>query len=95
MYVQDVNGKIYEATLNIAKAKDGRSILYDISNIKEVDRGVVPSIRKEKGLAHKSQPHNESIPQNYEKGNKKVEQAGKSATSTTNCIISDIDRNVN
>ncbi len=48
-YVQDKKGKIYEATLNIANAKDGRRILYSISNIKEVDEGVVPSTRNGRG----------------------------------------------
>ena len=35
-YVQDVNNNIYEATLSIANARDGRKILYDIST-KKVD----------------------------------------------------------
>ncbi len=48
-YVQDKKGKIYEATLNIANAKDGRRILYSISNIKEVDEGDVPSTRNGRG----------------------------------------------
>lgn len=33
-YVQDKNGAIWEATLNIANATDGRKILYDIGPIK-------------------------------------------------------------
>ncbi|MDY3971667.1 MAG: hypothetical protein SOZ28_03040 [Clostridia bacterium] len=27
-YMQDINGRIYEATLDIAKTADGRNILY-------------------------------------------------------------------
>ena len=59
-YAMDKNGKIYEMNLNIAKSRDGRKILYDINNIKEIDHGVVTS----KGLAHKNQSHKSSISQN-------------------------------
>ena len=61
-YAMDKNGKIYEMNLNIAKSRDGRKILYDINNIKEIDHGVVAS----KGLAHKNQSHKMSISQNEE-----------------------------
>ena len=43
-YIQQKDGSIYSATLNIAKTKDGRNILYDINNIKKVDDGVVASV---------------------------------------------------
>ena len=42
-YVQNRNGTIFETTLNIAKAKDGRKILYALSNTKKVDDGAVSS----------------------------------------------------
>ncbi|MBE6682430.1 MAG: hypothetical protein E7600_09140 [Ruminococcaceae bacterium] len=42
-YVQDVYGRIYEATLNIGKSKDGRKILYSVSNVKKVDEVPVSS----------------------------------------------------
>ena len=47
VYVQDKTGNIYVATLNIADGRD-RRILYDITNIRQIDRkkatgGVVPS----------------------------------------------------
>ena len=42
-YVQDRNNNVYEATLNIANARDGRRILYSISNVKKVDEGAVSS----------------------------------------------------
>ena len=42
-YMQDINGRIYEATLNIAKTADGRNILYALSNTKQIDEGDVPS----------------------------------------------------
>ena len=37
----DKYGKIYSVTLNIAKSKDGRNILYDINKINEVGYGDV------------------------------------------------------
>lgn len=61
-YVQDIKGKIYEATLNIAKASDGRNILYSISNVKEVDAGAVPSNLKGRG-SHISSTSKYSISQ--------------------------------
>ena len=39
-YVQDKNGAIWEATLNVANAADGRKILYDIGPIKKVGQSV-------------------------------------------------------
>ncbi len=33
------NGKIYEVTLNIARTRDGRNILYDINKIHQVAIG--------------------------------------------------------
>ncbi len=39
-YVQDKNGTIWEATLNIANATDGRKILYDIGPIKKVGQSI-------------------------------------------------------
>lgn len=37
------NNKIFEATINVAKARDGRNILYDINKIKEIGHGDVSS----------------------------------------------------
>ena len=39
-YVQDKNGTIWEATLNVANAADGRKILYDIGPIKKAGQSV-------------------------------------------------------
>lgn len=61
-YVQTRNGKIAEVTLNIAKARDGRKILYALSNIKEVDNGNVPSALKQEGPA-RNVNFKDSIPQ--------------------------------
>ena len=44
-YIQDKNGQIYETTLNIAKARDGRKILYALSNTKRIDEGDVSSMQ--------------------------------------------------
>lgn len=41
------DGKIYEATLNIGKAKDDRKILYDINKIRQV--GVTTFSAKQSG----------------------------------------------
>lgn len=37
VFLEDKIGAIYEATLNIANAKDGRRIIYSISNVKKID----------------------------------------------------------
>lgn len=50
--VMDKYGKIYSVTLNIAKSKDGRNILYDINKINEVGYGVVLSNAKGKRSSH-------------------------------------------
>lgn len=39
-YVQDKNGTIWDVTLNIANATDGRKILYDIGPIKKVGQSI-------------------------------------------------------
>ena len=48
----DKYGKIYSVTLNIAKSKDGRNILYDINKINEVGYGDVLSNAKVKRSSH-------------------------------------------
>ncbi|MCD8180979.1 MAG: hypothetical protein LUF26_05810, partial [Firmicutes bacterium] len=61
-YMQDKNGNIYETTLNIAKAHDGRKILYSLSNTKKIDVGDVSSTRKtQEGLAHNHLSSDNSI----------------------------------
>ncbi|MCC8160069.1 MAG: hypothetical protein LIO53_01890 [Oscillospiraceae bacterium] len=60
--MQDKNGNIYETTLNIAKAYDGRKILYSLSNTKKIDVGEVSSTRKmQEGLAHSHLSSDNSI----------------------------------
>jgi len=39
--MQDKFGKIYEASLNIAMTRDGRKILYSVSNVKNIDAGLL------------------------------------------------------
>ena len=51
-FVMDKYGKIYSVTLNIAKSKDGRNILYDINKINEVGYGDVLSNAKGKRSSH-------------------------------------------
>mgnify|MGYP004610056599 CR=1 FL=1 len=51
-FVMDKYGKLYSVTLNIAKSKDGRNILYDINKINEVGYGVVLSNAKGKRSSH-------------------------------------------
>lgn len=50
--VMDKYGKLYSVTLNIAKSKDGRNILYDINKINEVGYGDVLSNAKGKRSSH-------------------------------------------
>ena len=60
-YMQDKNGNIYETTLNIAKARDGRNILYALSNTKKIDAGDVPSTQKLRGARSQIVNLNDSI----------------------------------
>lgn len=74
-YLQDRNGNIYEATLNIADGRD-RRILYDINNIKKIDKakatgGVVPSTKNGRGSLTNSDFEN-SIPENTEFGKREL-----------------------
>ncbi len=41
--LMQTNGDVYEATINVAKSKDGRNILYDINQIKRTGHGAVSS----------------------------------------------------
>ena len=52
------NGSIFDVLLNIAKARDGRRILYDINKIKKVGRTDVTRLR---GSVDKSQLDNEIV----------------------------------
>ena len=56
-YMEDLDGSIYEATLNIANGRD-RRILYAINNVRKIDRraahGVVPSTDTGRGSHIKS-----------------------------------------
>ena len=47
-----MKGEIYTATLNIAKTRDGRNILYDINKISRIGHGDVPSNAKSKRGSH-------------------------------------------
>ena len=52
-YIQDMEGNIYSAKLNIARGND-RNILYDINNVRRIDKGsiadgVVPSTKNGRG----------------------------------------------
>ncbi|MDD6763726.1 MAG: hypothetical protein PUD92_08915 [Clostridiales bacterium] len=63
-YIQDRNGDIYETTLNIAKTRDGRNILYALSNTNKVDVGEVPSTHiTERGSRITTNLNNSSISQ--------------------------------
>ena len=51
VYLQDISGNIYQATLNIANGRD-RRILYDINMVRQIDKnrtpgGAVPSTKME------------------------------------------------
>lgn len=53
-FVQDRNGTIWEATLNIANAANGEKILYDINPIKKVGQ----SVKSDTSLLMTGQPEN-------------------------------------
>lgn len=63
-YIQDRNGNIYEAVLNIADGRD-RKILYEINNVRQIDkraaRGVVPSTDSGRGSHTKSNSSMDNI----------------------------------
>lgn len=79
-YLQDRNGNIYEAFLNIADGRD-RKILYAVSNVRMVDKkrtagGNVPSTENGGGL-HTSHSSSEiSIAESREKVNRKYSISG-------------------
>jgi hypothetical protein len=57
-YLQDLDGNIYEATLNIADGRD-RRILHDVSRVHMIDKkeasARIPSLAKTSALVTKSQ----------------------------------------
>lgn len=63
-YMQDINGRIYEATLDIAKTADGRNIIYALSNTKQIDEGDVPSTQNGRGSHTNRLSVKDSIPKN-------------------------------
>lgn len=67
VYLMDIKGDIFEATLNIADGRD-RKILYDISKIKKVDVAEVASF---KGSSQNHDFYNNIITDEKEKSNKK------------------------
>ena len=75
--VMDKYGKLYSVTLNIAKSKDGRNILYDINKINEVGYGVVLSNAKGKRSSHINPNFvNNSISQSENNVNTKNDESG-------------------
>ena len=54
------NSSIYEATLNIGKAKDGRNILYNINKIKEVGWASLPTAAPNGAVGLHSTPTSEN-----------------------------------
>ena len=76
-FVMDKYGKIYSVTLNIAKSKDGRNILYDINKINEVGYGDVLSNAKGKRSSHINPNFvNNSISQSENNVNTKNDESG-------------------
>ncbi len=88
-YLIDKKGQIYETTLNIAKARDGRNILYALSNTKKVDDGVVFSTSKEEELAHNVQLSLQTISQNDKVVNSSVRKNSKNDTKLPQSPIGD------
>ena len=80
-YMQDINGRIYETTLNIAKTADGRNILYALSNTKQIDEGVVPSTQNGRGSHTIRLSVTDSIPENSKNVNGKIDISANGDTS--------------
>ena len=80
-YMQDINGRIYETTLNIAKTADGRNILYALSNTKQIDEGVVPSTQNGRGSHTIRLSVTDSIPENSKNVNEKIDISANGDTS--------------
>ena len=87
-YLQDSNGNIYQATLNIANGRD-RKILYDINNIRKIDQknrtadGDVPSTENGRGsLISNSSESSISNPGEKVNGkfSREVDSSGKQLT---------------
>lgn len=80
VYLQDRNGNIYEATLNIANGRD-RRILYDVNNIRKIDTkkeatgGVVPST-EDGGGSHANGDYAATVSQEREsvKGSREMQK---------------------
>lgn len=79
-FLMDKKGNIYSATLNIAKTRDGRNILYDINKIKNIGHGAVSSNAEGNNTQSKRDSHinpnvsTDSISQNSENSNKNTAQ---------------------
>ena len=66
VHLCDIKGNIFEATLNIAEARDGRRIIYDISLVRQIDRrtagGYVPSTVSGRGQHTSRSSSNRIVP---------------------------------
>lgn len=98
--IQTKNGNLYEVTLNIAKTKDGRNILYDVNKIKKVGHGDVPSDVNNKSGSHinpnftgSSVSQNEAVVKNKSmpQGEKNSQESKKSLKSRDDEYL-DVDK---
>ncbi len=80
-YLQTRNGDIYETTLNIAKSKDGRKILYALSNTKRVEAGAVPSSVNGRG-SHTSINSDNRVSQNNPVVNNSMQNNSDNTSNT-------------
>ena len=94
IYVQTIKGGIYESTLNIARTRDGRDLMYAFSNTKRVDGGDVPSTEKGRG-SHTAINSYDSISQ-PDSGVKKysLKEAGKTSSISFKSDIEDYPYNM-
>lgn len=76
-YLQDRSGNIYEATLNIADGRD-RKILYDINNIRLVDKAKSPGERTAAGDSQRSR---------YQEPTAGDTQSEAKAGEITGCVV--------
>lgn len=77
VYVQTINGNIYNVTLNIAKTSDGRKILYDVNRIKKVGTGVFASVPKNGMGSHNLPTFDDTLSQNDNNVNNNISEVEK------------------
>ena len=91
-YIQDMEGNIYSAKLNIARGND-RNILYDINNVRKIDEGsiadgVVPSAQNGRGSLITNNASSKGI---VPQGKANVKRENENVTTIHNLTEADLE----